>query len=276
MNSAAAQINPLASAVANDARGRNMRRAGKDFVIRAAIVVAVILAWSLSVRSGLVDKFFVSSPEDVFAYLRTAITGELIPNTTATLLATLLSFVVSGVAGILAGLILMQVPSAARIIDPFMNGINSLPRIALAPIFVLWFGLGITSKIALGTSMGFFVVLSSTMAGMKNVDPILIRLSVSLGCSGWQRFTKIQLRWATPSVFAGLKLALIYCFLGVVTSEMLASRIGLGQLIMTYSTSFRMDAVVGILVVMSACSVALVYVADVIESRLLGGWIERN
>jgi NitT/TauT family transport system permease protein len=103
---------------------------------------------------------------------------------------------------------------------------------------------------------------------------VLLRLSRSLGCSPWQQFTKITLPWAVPSVFAGLKLALIYSFLGVVTSEMLASKLGLGQLIMYYSGVLRMDAVLGILVVMAVCAVALTMIADRVESALLGSWTE--
>jgi NitT/TauT family transport system permease protein len=87
---------------------------------------------------------------------------------------------------------------------------------------------------------------------------------------------KIMLPWAIPSVFAGLKLALIYCFLGVVTSEMLASKAGLGQLIMYYSGILRMDAVLGILFVMAIFAVLLTFVADWIEAALLGGWTETN
>jgi NitT/TauT family transport system permease protein len=130
------------------------------------------------------------------------------------------------------------------------------------------------SKIALAFSLGFFIVLNNTIAGIRNVDPILMRLSRTLGCSGVQRFWKITLPWAVPSVFAGLKLALVYSFLGVVTSEMIASRVGLGNLVMYYSGIFRMDAVLGILFVMALCAVAITMIADFIESKLVGTWTE--
>jgi NitT/TauT family transport system permease protein len=226
------------------------------------------------VRLGFVDKLFVSTPGAVAAYLVGSLGGELIPNTAATLMATLIAFVMSGVGGILAGLLLVELPWLKRLVDPFLTAFNSMPRIALAPIFILWFGIGLTSKVALAFSLGFFIVLTSTFAGMKNIDPILLRLSRSLGCTGWQQFTKITLPWAVPSVFAGLKLALIYSFLGVVTSEMLASKVGLGQLIMYYSGILRMDAVMGILIVMAVCAVILTIIADLVEAALLGGWTE--
>ena len=207
-------------------------------------------------------------------FLVTHFTSQIVPNALNTLLATLIAFVLSGVSGVLAGLVLVELPGVKRLVDPFLTALNSMPRIALAPIFILWFGIELASKVALAFSLGFFIVLMSTFAGIRNVDPVLLRLSRSLGCSPWQQFTKITLPWAVPSVFAGLKLALIYSFLGVVTSEMLASKLGLGQLIMYYSGLLRMEAVLAMLVVMAVCAVALTMIADRIEAALLGSWTE--
>lgn len=231
------------------------------------------LWWSL-VRFGFVPIFFVSSPDAVALYLWDNVGGELLTHGIDTLMAMLVAFALSGVLGVLAGLLLVEVPLLRRLIDPYLTGLNSMPRIALAPIFILWFGIGMSSKVALAFSLGFFIVLNSTMAGIRNIDPVLIRLSNTLGCSGVQRFWKITLPWAVPSVFAGLKLALIYSFLGVVTSEMIASRSGLGYLVMYYSGIFRMDAILGILFVMALAAVGITMIADAIESRLLGSWTE--
>ncbi len=241
---------------------------------RLAILAAFCVIWWGAVRLRLVDKFFVSTPLDVVNFLMTHFTSQIVPNALNTLLATLIAFVLSGVSGVLAGLVLVELPGVKRLVDPFLTALNSMPRIALAPIFILWFGIELASKVALAFSLGFFIVLMSTFAGIRNVDPVLLRLSRSLGCSPWQQFTKITLPWAVPSVFAGLKLALIYSFLGVVTSEMLASKLGLGQLIMYYSGLLRMEAVLAMLVVMAVCAVALTMIADRIEAALLGSWTE--
>ena len=241
---------------------------------RALLFFGLLAIWSVMVRLHLVDRLFISSPEDVGRFLFANFWHELVPNTLATLLATMISFALSGMVGVLTGLVLVELPYLKWIVDPFLTAFNSMPRIALAPIFILWFGIGVGSKVALAFSLGFFIVLMSTFAGIRNVDPVLLRLSRSLGCTGWQQFTKITLPWAIPSVFAGLKLALIYSFLGVVTSEMLASKIGLGQLIMYYSGVLRMDAVFAILFVMAVCAVILTVIADRIEAALLGSWTE--
>lgn len=241
---------------------------------RLLILLGFAGLWWIAVQLKWVDKFFVSSPDDVIRFLASSFTKEIIPNARNTLFATLIAFVLSGICGVLAGLILFELPKVKRLVDPFLTALNSMPRIALAPIFILWFGIEVASKVALAFSLGFFIVLLSTYAGIRNVDPILMRLSRSLGCTPWQQFTKIMLPWAVPSVFAGLKLALIYSFLGVVTSEMLASKLGLGQLIMYYSGVLRMDAVLAILLVMAVTAVVLTMLGDWVEAALLGSWTD--
>lgn len=270
-----AGVDRAASAVAHPAkRNKALRQAASLYLARILIFLAFLALWWGAVQLKWVDKFFVSSPDDVARYLLANFSKEILPNAAATLYATLIAFAMSAVAGVLAGLALYELPRFKQVIDPFLTALNSMPRIALAPIFILWFGIETPSKVALAFSLGFFIVLLNTYAGIRNVDPILIRLSRSLGCSAWQQFTKILLPWAIPSVFAGLKLALIYCFLGVVTSEMLAAKVGLGQLIMYYSGSLRMDAVTAILAVMAVTAVLLTMLGDLAEAALLGGWTD--
>jgi NitT/TauT family transport system permease protein len=243
---------------------------------RIAIAALIIVLWWGLVRFAIVDKFLLSSPDDVFRYLIKNFTKEILPNALDTLIATLIAFFFAAVSGMLAGMLLVEVKYLQDLLDPFLTALNSLPRVALAPIFILWFGIGVVSKIAVAYSLAFFIVLTATLAGMKNVDPILLRLGRSLGCSGWQQFKKITLPWAIPSVFAGFKLALIYSFLGVVTSEMIASKTGLGKLVIYYSGILRMDAVLANLFVMAGFAVVLTMIADRFESALLGNWIEVN
>lgn len=251
-----------------------LRKAATLYLARVLIFAVFVVLWWGAVQLKWIDKFFVSSPDDVMRYLVANFSKEIVPNAVATIYATLIAFALSAVAGVFAGLALYEFPRLKQIIDPFLTALNSMPRIALAPIFILWFGIETTSKVALAFSLGFFIVLLNTYAGIRNVDPILMRLSRSLGCTAWQQFTKILLPWAIPSVFAGLKLSLIYCFLGVVTSEMLASKVGLGQLIMYYSGLLRMDAVTAILAVMAVTAVLLTMLGDWAEAALLGGWTD--
>jgi len=241
---------------------------------RLLLGVMFCAMWWALVHFGVVPEFFISKPDAVAKYLYGNFFSELVPHGRDTMVAMLAAFALSGIVGILGGLLLVEVPILRRLVDPYLTGLNSMPRIALAPIFILWFGIGGASKIALAFSLGFFIVLNSTIAGVRNIDPVLMRLSYTLGCSSVQRFWKITLPWAVPTVFAGLKLALIYSFLGVVTSEMIASKAGFGYLVMYYSGIFKMDAVLGILFVMAIAAVLITMIADRIESALVGNWTE--
>jgi NitT/TauT family transport system permease protein len=241
---------------------------------RLAIGIVFCLVWWALVETKMISTFHVSTPAAVARYLVEAIPGELVKHGAATLVAMISAFALSAVCGIGGGLLLVEMPYMRRLLDPYLTGFNSMPRIALAPLFILWFGIGSESKIALAFSLGFFIVLNSTIAGVRNIDPMLMRLSRTLGCTPAERFWKITLPWALPTVFAGLKLTLIYSFLGVVTSEMIASKSGLGYLVMYYSGIFRIDAVLGILFVMAVVAIFLTMIADLIENRLVGHWTE--
>lgn len=241
---------------------------------RLLIAALFCAVWWMSVNFGLVKEFHISTPQAVAKYLIEAVPGELVSHGASTLIAMLVAFSLSAVCGIMCGLLLVELPTLRKLLDPFLTGFNSMPRIALAPLFILWFGIGASSKVALAFSLGFFIVLNSTVAGVRNIDPVLMRLSRTLGCSPLERFAKITLPWAIPTVFAGLKLTLIYSFLGVVTSEMIASKSGLGYLVMYYSGLFRVDAVIGILFVMAFVAVFLTMIADMAEQKLVGHWTE--
>jgi NitT/TauT family transport system permease protein len=244
------------------------------YVGRLVIGLVFCVIWWSVVHFGLTSEFFISTPIAVGRYLYENFLGEILRHGIYTLSATIIAFSLSAIAGITFGLVLVEVPFVRKLVDPYLTAMNSMPRIALAPIFILWFGIGFGSKIALAFSLGFFIVLNSTVAGMRNLDPILMRLSHTLGCSSLQRFWKISMPWAVPSIFAGLKLALIYSFLGVVTSEMIASREGLGNLVMFYSGIYRVDAVLGILLAMAVCAAMINLFGDYVESKLVGVWTD--
>lgn len=248
----------------------------RDWIGRLLIFCAFLAAWWVAAKTKLIDPFFIGAPDAVALYLIRNFSSEVWPAMLSTMAATLVAFLLASVTGVVFGLLLVESPRTKRLLDPFLTAFNSLPRIALAPIFILWFGIEMASKVALAYTLGVFMVLNNTVAGAKNVDPVLLKLGKSLGATPFERFTKIILPWAVPSVFAGLRLALIYSFLGVVTSEMLASKIGLGNLVMYYSGLFRMDAVLGILFVLAICAVALTTIADFVETWLLKDWVDNG
>jgi NitT/TauT family transport system permease protein len=144
-----------------------------------------------------------------------------------------------------------------------------MPRIALAPLFIVMLGINTSAKVALASTLVFFIVLSGAQAGVRSTDAEWLRLSTVLGARKHQLFVKILMPVATPAIFAALRLGLIYSLLGVVGSELFSARDGLGQLIAMYSATFRMEAVYAILLVLALVAVVLNQLMGAAERSLL-------
>jgi NitT/TauT family transport system permease protein len=246
------------------------REAGLLLAARIAVLAVVVIAWQLAASNGLIPDVLSRTPGQVAGYLKTAFaSGELGVATWATMQATLLAFVLAGFFGVVAGVGVALLPRFERVISPFLDALNAMPRIALAPLFVIYFGIDAVGKVALGFSIAFFVVMSSAQAGVRSADPEILRLSRVLDASQIQVFTKVLIPSAVPSIFAGLRLGLIYSLLGVVTSEIMGSRLGLGQLIMKYSGVFQMESIYGILIVLAVLASLINIVMSLVESKVL-------
>jgi NitT/TauT family transport system permease protein len=237
---------------------------------RALLFVVFIGGWQLAAKSGLVDPYFVSTPSAVARFLGDYSTsGKLWGNLSVTLRETLLGFVIGGAGGILVGLVLARFPVLDALLDPFLTVINSLPRVALAPLFLLWFGLGTVSKVILAISLVFFILVINTRVGVRNVDPDLVTVGKLLGAREHQLFRSVILPAALPSILAGLRLGVIYSLLGTVVGEMIAAEAGIGQQLTYFSGTFQTAGVIAMLLIL-ACIAALLDALTVFaESRLL-------
>jgi NitT/TauT family transport system permease protein len=150
-----------------------------------------------------------------------------------------------------------------------LNAMNVMPRIALAPLFILWFGLGLGSKIALGCSLTFFIVLSSTVAGIRGVSQDHVTLCKTLGASAVATFFQVTLPGAVPVIFSGLRLGLIYSLLGVIGAEIIASEKGLGQALAYLGSTFEVNGVMALLLVLAVIGVSVMKTMTWLEKRLL-------
>ena len=250
------------------------RRSRRRLVIlgyQVLVAVVALVIWQICATYQLLDPTVISSPKAVFGYLfgNAIVDPELWTNTWYTMVATLIAFVVGSILGILVGLVCVRIPILEEIFDPFVTLMNSFPRIALAPLFVVWFGIGVTSKVVLAVSVIFFILMLTTIAGARSVDRNLIALCNSLGAGPWKIFRSITIPTAAPSIFAGLKLGLIYSFLGVIVGEMIASEHGLGQEAMKYSNLFQMDRVLAVLFFLALITTLLAAGMTAVERRVL-------
>ncbi|WIY53904.1 ABC transporter permease [Devosia sp. YIM 151766] len=245
--------------------------AGASVLIGQVVIgIALLLFWQLAWTGGWVDPIIARSPEQVWSALLMLIgDGTLWPSFYATMEATLMAFVLASVVGVLVGIGLGLFPRVEELFDPYINAINTMPRIAFAPVFTLYFGIGQEAKIALAFSIVVFMVMIAARAGIQNVDRDVVTMARLMGTSRSQMFTKILLPAATPSIFAGLKLGVVYSLFGVITSEILSSRIGLGHLISRFAAVFQLEGMYAVILIMTVAAAALNGLMTVIERRFL-------
>lgn len=222
------------------------------WVIRVSALVIVLTAWEWAAVARIVNVVDVSHPIGIARYLfRIFATGEIWPHIKATTYAAILGLVIGSSLGILAGALLDIIPTASKAFDPYIVILNSMPRPALAPVFLLWFGFGVVPKLLIAASITFFVMLLTTRAGLQTIDRDVLMMMRVIGMNRRQEFLKVKLLNATPAIIAGLRLGAVYSVLGVVVTEMIASQKGLGQLIVFETGRFNTDGAFAIIALLS-------------------------
>lgn len=186
-----------------------------------------------------------------------------------TLLETVLAFGIGTVLGLAVGLWLALAPTASAIFDPYIKALNSMPRVILAPIFALWFGLGIWSKVALAVTLVFFIVFFNVYQGVREVSPVVLANARMLGASRRQLLRTVYLPSATSWVFSSLHTSVGLAFVGAVVGEYLGSARGVGYLILQAEGTFDVNTVFAGIVVLTAFALALDALVGRIERRLM-------
>src|SRR5579862_4459646 len=249
--------------------GAASRHFGFIVLGRLALLGIGVAVWEALARTDVVPAAFIGQPSIFLPFLLAHIAdGSLLVAIRETLTATLAAFVIGGIAALLTALVLTASPLIKQLVDPFIDAMNALPRVALVPLFIVWFGLGTLSKIVSGISLMYFILLYNTLAGAKSVDPDHLQLARSLGLPRRRVFTSILVPTALPSIFAGLRLGLIYTLLGVVTAELIAGGKGLGSMISYYSNTFDANGVFAVLLVLVFLSYVLAAGMTAVERHL--------
>lgn len=198
---------------------------------RIGIVVIGLGLWEFA-SGRWIKPFWISSPSEIWRQLHEWIaTGQLWLHVQVTLTETVMGFALGAVSGVLVGLALGLNRRLAAVLDPFIVAFYSLPKIALAPLFILWFGVGLTSKVVLATFVVFFLVFYNTYAGTLAVEAELVDVLRLMGATRGQIIRKVILPSALIWIFTGMKSSVPYALIGAVVGEMMASNKGLGYLI---------------------------------------------
>jgi NitT/TauT family transport system permease protein len=240
---------------------------------RLGLLTALVITWQLgSVWFG--SEFYISTPLAIaasfWAILRS---GELLFHTSITTVEALAGFLIGGSAGVFVGLILGRSRILADILDPFLTAIYSLPKVALAPLFVLWLGIGIEMKIVLAAVTVFFLVFLNTYTGVRSVSREQLTVLRLMGASEWQLVSKLVLPSAITWVFAGLRLSVPYALIGAIVGEIIASNRGLGYLISNAASKFDTPGVFAALIAIVTLTMLLNLAVKTLE-RILMPWKE--
>ena len=195
--------------------------------------------------------------------------GSIYEHLGVTLIETMLAFVIGTLLGLVVGLWLALAPMASAILDPYIKAANSMPRVILAPIFAIWFGLGIWSKVALGVTLVFFIVFFNVYQGVREVSPVVLANARMLGASQRQLLRHVYLPSATSWVFASLHNSVGLAFVGAVVGEYLGSARGVGYLILQAEGVFDINTVFAGIMVLTGFALVLDAVVSVAENRLL-------
>ena len=237
---------------------------------QTCLLAALFVLWHVLTRTEVLPPFFFGEPLVVLDRIVEWFgTGSIWPHLGTTLLETALAFALGTLAGLGAGLWLGLSDTMARLLDPYIKAANAMPRVILAPIFAVWFGLGVLSKVLLGVTLVFFIVFFSVFHGVREVNPVVLDNARMLGANRRQLLRHVYLPSATSWVFASLHSAVGMAFVGAVVGEYLGSARGVGYLILQAEGVFDINTVFAGVLVLTAFALGLDRLVTVAERRLL-------
>jgi NitT/TauT family transport system permease protein len=235
----------------------------------AGVAVAVALWWGATALFGI-RSFFLPAPPDIVESFR-AQPEYLLKEGWATLKETTVGFAIAMVAGLLIAMVLTASRAVERAAMPLIVALNSIPKVALAPLLIVWLGFGATPKIVMIVLIAFFPIVVASAAGLTSTPADLGELAESLSASWWQTYFKVRLPWALPQVFVGLKLGISLAVIGAVVAEIASPNGGLGAVIVLSGTSLDTPLAFAAITLLALLSIVLFYLVVALE-RLLLPW----
>jgi len=224
---------------------------------RLVVLAVALIAWQL-MSGPVVDRTLVSSPTQVWHQLVTwSADGTLWRNTWITIKEVALGYVFGAVTGAVAGFLITSAALLARVLDPFIMGLYSIPKVALAPLFIVWFGIGLEMKVVLAAATVFFLVFINTAHGVREIDPALLDAARLMGANRRDLLFKVTLPGSMSGVITGLRVSVPYALIGAVIGELVASNQGLGYLINNSASEFDTAGVFAALIVLSVIATIL-------------------
>jgi NitT/TauT family transport system permease protein len=254
---------------------RILIRTRPELILAPVLLVVIVVAWEWGVPYFDVPNYVLPTPSAIGVALWRGLDAGLIDrggywlHTWVTVAEVLLGFFIGSGVGLLLGTIISQFRIIEATLRIYLVAIQSLPKIALAPIIVLWFGFGLTSKVVIICLLTFFPLLINSMAGFKAVDPERLELMRALGANPWQIFWKVRLPSAMPYIFAGLDMAAVFAVVGAVVGEFVGAQRGLGTLILSMNAQMDIAGTFSVFIILALVGIVLHKSLRMVERRVL-------
>jgi NitT/TauT family transport system permease protein len=254
---------------------RSLRSAAAASGMRRAMLRLLLLAvtlglWEVAVRGLAVPTYVLPAPSGIFVALYRGIaSGVYLANFWVTVYETILGFIAGTTLAFVLGTLVALSRRTEYYLYPYIIMFQSLPKVALAPLIVVWFGLGIASKVVTAAVIAFFPLMVNTIVGLRSADEDRVNLMRSLDAGEWQIFWMLRLPGALPFIMAGLQVAMIFALIGAIVAEFVGTQSGLGMLVQTLNFNGDVAGAFSILLILSALGLALNQVIVVVQRRVL-------
>ncbi len=241
-----------------------------ELPLSIALFVVVIGGWELVVRWLDIPSLIVPTPSAIAVALWDGLaSGTLSQHFAVTFFETMAGFAIGAAAGLALGALIGLFPLAEKTVYPYIVAFQTVPKVAIAPIIVIWFGYGVASKIVITATIAFFPVLANTIVGLRAAPRDQVELLIAFTASPWQIFWKLRVRQALPYILVGLDVAIVLSVIGAIVGEFVGSQSGLGFLILQRNFNMDMAGVFAILVVLSIMGVGLHAGVRVVQKRVV-------
>lgn len=236
-------------------------------VLRLLIICSFLICWELLARAKVINTFSFSSPSRILETIVNLVkTNGLFRHIFVSIYEVIISFLLSSIIGIVVGTILWRYPLVSKVVDPYLTVLNSLPKVALGPLIIIWVGASINSIVFMALLISTFITIINVYNSFNNTDKSYITLMQSFGATKWQIFTKVILPSNLGNIVSTLKINISMNLIGVIMGELLVSKEGIGYLIMYGSQVFNIDLVITGVFILGIISYLMYFVIDRIET----------
>jgi NitT/TauT family transport system permease protein len=251
-------------------QSKSLIRLAGNLLLSLATFAVFVIGWEVAVRAFGISKIVLPPPSAIaVAFWQSLCAGELHWHFAVTLYEVLAGFLLGSICGLLLGFVIALSPLMERIFYPYVVAFQTVPKVAIAPIIVIWFGYGVSSKVVITATIAFFPLLANTIMGLRAAPQDQVEMMISYTASRWQVFRMVRLLQALPYIFVGLDVAIVLSVIGAIVGEFVGAKAGLGYLILQKNFNFDMAGTFAILIILSLIGVGLHALIGLAQRRIV-------